>query len=287
MKRQTFILFILLLITAKVSSAQEQVSVNVVYEFSYIRDLSQKDNPYVVNMVLSIGKNTSRYCTEKDLKEYTSSSEIRKQQQQIEASAQPRITVVGGPMIQITGSGVAIREEIMKNFREKNLSITGVIGTRRYTVETVLPKIDWVLHPEKKKIGNYTCQKATCSYAGREYIAWFTPELPFSDGPWKLNGLPGLILEARDTSNEVIFTFKKINRNEDPRETVFSVLKSPSTIKTNLKSYKRSKKAFQEDPEAVMLAMFPEADVYFMDIDESGTNKPVKIKKYNPIEKKE
>ncbi len=287
MKGQKFILFILLLMVAQVAPAQERVSVNVVYEFSHIRDLSQKDNPYVMNMVLSVGKTTSRYCTEKELREHVSKSEIKKQQQKIATSPGPMITVVGGPGVRVTKSGVVDREEIMKNFSEKKLQITGFVGPKKYRVETSLPKIDWTLQPEKKKIGGYTCQKATGHYAGRKYISWFAPELPFRDGPWKLNGLPGLILEARDTSDEVIFTFKSINRNEDPHQTVASIMSNSSSIETNLKRYKRGKKAFQEDPEAVMLAAFPDAHIYFMDIDDSGSGKPAKIKKYNPIEKKE
>ena len=64
----------------------------------------------------------------------------------------------------------------------------------------------WRIKPETKQIGQFLCQKATCSFRGRNYIAWFTPEIPVCYGLWKLNGLPGLILEVNDLKNEVIFT---------------------------------------------------------------------------------
>ncbi len=38
------------------------------------------------------------------------------------------------------------------------------------------------------------CQKATTRYGGRNYTAWFAPDIPISDGPYKFNGLPGLIV---------------------------------------------------------------------------------------------
>jgi GLPGLI family protein len=285
MKRKGSLLAFLLMTAANISFAQETVSLNVVYELRYIRDLTQKDNPYVSNMVLSIGKNTSRYCTEREFKESAGGSEARKKQQQELKSAKPMITVSGGPLLQVGRSGVAIREEIMKNIRKGEVEITGFIGSRTYMVETALPKINWLLQPEKKVIGKDTCQRALGSYAGREYEAWFAPDLPFNDGPWKLNGLPGLILEARDTSNEVIFTFKGISRNDDTGETVVSLLKDQFTVKTNLKSYNRSRESYEEDPEAIILAEHPDANIHIISVDGSGTKKARKIRKYNPIEK--
>ncbi|MDP3314283.1 GLPGLI family protein [Lutibacter sp.] len=56
----------------------------------------------------------------------------------------------------------------------------------------------WTLHKETKKLGKFTCQKATANFRGRNYIAWFTTEIPTFFGPRKFNGLTGLILEVYD-----------------------------------------------------------------------------------------
>lgn len=47
----------------------------------------------------------------------------------------------------------------------------------------------------------YRCKKATTFYRGRRYTAWFTLDIPISDGPYKFWGLPGLILMIYDTQN--------------------------------------------------------------------------------------
>ncbi|PHS02604.1 MAG: GLPGLI family protein [Leeuwenhoekiella sp.] len=70
--------------------------------------------------------------------------------------------------------------------------------------------IRWELSKENKTIGDYVVQKATASFRGRNYTAWFTTKIPLPYGPWKLSGLPGLILEAYDTNKEVYWYFKNI-----------------------------------------------------------------------------
>ncbi|MCF6347622.1 MAG: GLPGLI family protein [Flavobacteriaceae bacterium] len=68
----------------------------------------------------------------------------------------------------------------------------------------------WKLHEETKKIGKFTCQKATIKFRGRNYIAWFTNKIPVPYGPWKFKDLPGLILEVYDTDNIFHITTNKI-----------------------------------------------------------------------------
>ena len=76
---------------------------------------------------------------------------------------------------------------------------------------------DWQIHPETKRIKDYEVQKATTSFAGRNYVAWFSPELPIPDGPYKFNGLPGLILEISDEEgfwNFKFFGLEKLSTKE-------------------------------------------------------------------------
>lgn len=61
---------------------------------------------------------------------------------------------------------------------------------------------NWQITEETDTILGYACNMATVTYAGRDYNAWFAPEIPINDGPWKFWGLPGLILKVTD-SNEL------------------------------------------------------------------------------------
>lgn len=61
-----------------------------------------------------------------------------------------------------------------------------------------LPQFDWVILNEKKDFGGIICQKATLTYRCADYTAWFAPSIPVTVGPWKMGGLPGLIVELKN-----------------------------------------------------------------------------------------
>jgi len=76
---------------------------------------------------------------------------------------------------------------------------------------------NWVISDKKrrKKIMGYSCRKATANFRGRKYTAWFADSINVPYGPWKLFGLPGLILYAHDEDKEFVFEAYKIELNKD------------------------------------------------------------------------
>jgi GLPGLI family protein len=283
MKRNLLLIAVLILAGFNAFS-QEPVILNVVYEFKYVRDLSQKNNPLTTNMVLSLGKETSRFCSEQLYNERI--DPLQKKENQSQSQPKNSIVVTGGPMLTVGKGGVIINEEIVKNRANATIETAGHIAFKTYYVPENLPKINWSLQSEKKIIGKYNCQKATGKYAGRTYEVWFTSELPFSDGPYKLNGLPGLILEGQDATGEVVFTFKDISQSPKENEVVSSFVKDQSSIKATPKDYNRSLEAFITDPESATLALFPDARIYVRNVDDANDHVANKVKKYNPIELK-
>lgn len=74
---------------------------------------------------------------------------------------------------------------------------------------TASPEITWEISDEKKFINNVEATKAEGDLHGRHWIAWFAESIPFTEGPWELGGLPGLILEAYDSENQHEFSLIK------------------------------------------------------------------------------
>lgn len=100
--------------------------------------------------------------------------------------------------------------EIFKDYTQNTLSITYrtfCFGPTYLYVEDKIP-FNWTILSERKKVLTYNCQKATTTFRGRDYIAWFTTEIPISEGPYKFAGLPGLILHIYDTKGEFQYLCK-------------------------------------------------------------------------------
>lgn len=80
-------------------------------------------------------------------------------------------------------------------------------------------QLDWSITNESKNWEGYALSKATTTFRGRKYEAWFAFEIPINAGPWKFSGLPGLILEVRslDGSLEIKPTgISNIDQQEIP-----------------------------------------------------------------------
>src|SRR5690606_32550615 len=79
-----------------------------------------------------------------------------------------------------------------------------------YAYEEDSADLDWQLTTDTATVHGFLCQKATIEYGGRIWTAWFTPEIPISDGPYKFSGLPGLIIKINDTENLWNFELVKL-----------------------------------------------------------------------------
>jgi len=105
---------------------------------------------------------------------------------------------------------------IYKNYPTGRVTTTDIIFPIDYIYDEKKSDRDWVLKEDTMTVCGYLCNKAVISYGGREWTAWYTPEIAISDGPWKLYGLPGLILKAVDSTNTHIFEAKTILKSGSP-----------------------------------------------------------------------
>lgn len=138
---------------------------------------------------------------------------------------------------------------IYQNYPEKKTSFLNELATRRtkYMYEEDAFSPGWETLAMKKDILGYTCQAASCRYRGRNYIAWFTTEIPLSYGPWKFGGLPGLILQISDEQGHYTFEAIGFEKVADEIPIVFNAI---GYKKMPRKDYMKIEKDFLRDPVA-------------------------------------
>ena len=143
---------------------------------------------------------------------------------------------------------------IAKSWPEKHKilvrELIGLDGTFYYTEDKT--DFGWeVDFTQTKEIGGYTCHSAKGSYAGRDYQAWFTPEIPISDGPWLFCGLPGLILEVSSLDKEFLYTCMSIQAGTGP----VSLRSLDTAFKTTRERFLKAKERYKVNPAAGVAAM--------------------------------
>jgi GLPGLI family protein len=205
MKLVLVILSALLLVTKAVhAQTPDTAKISVQYHFTHVRDTLNKDKPYTETMVLLVGANASVYKSlDRKMRLAQMQGDLVKQIQQSPGGPQNFNVKMSGSAGTSTEYYYFLNEH--KAYRKEDLMNT-------YLIEESAISPQWKISSDTSTIGGYHCQKATTHFKGRDYEAWFCPDLPFHAGPWKLNGLPGLIIEAADHKNEVVFKFDGITQ---------------------------------------------------------------------------
>lgn len=97
--------------------------------------------------------------------------------------------------------------EIYKDFTKNTLTeyeyMPACISNYYYTENN--PNFAWQIKEDTLTVADHLCQKAICLFRGKNYIAWFTTDIPINNGPWKFGGLPGLILKVYDDQYTNVF----------------------------------------------------------------------------------
>ncbi len=259
-------LFISLIVTqAAVAQKPDTAQILVHYKFSHLRDTNNRAHPYTENMVLFVGKASSSFRSyDRQLQ-----NELYRRQMQEAITNSPngnirldhKITASGTEYYQFINYKKLVRKETMMN---------------AYIVDDALPVITWHISGDKANFAELHCQKATCHFKGRNYTAWFCTDLPVHVGPWKLNGLPGVIVEAYDAKKEVVFKFDRVEKavlgaskpikdrhgrivtplDDDADGADPNIIRIPTNgIKTTDKELAKLQKAIYNDPKVIAQSM--------------------------------
>jgi len=179
-----------------------------IYNYEFLRDSTSKYSLKSDQMILLIGSHLSKFSSITNV--IADSVLYLNQNKDLDMGAfmnlsAKSISGVGGSLMSLY--------KVYKNYPHTGMMIlTDYDDHKYYKVEQPM-QIQWKLDLQKDSvILGFTCQKAYTSYAGRNYVAWYSPQIPISDGPYKFNGLPGLILKISDTKNQHCFTINSIKK---------------------------------------------------------------------------
>lgn len=148
---------------------------------------------------------------------------------------------------QMEGLRSNINYSIEKDKKTQETLFKDRLGRDIYTYEEDRP-LNWKILSETTKIGEYKVQKAETDFAGRKWIAWFTTDLPYQDGPYKFGGLPGLIVKAEDDKGDYSFDLMKNYKIAD----IPTLNQFGNTIKVKRTDFVKQQEKYIKDPMSFM-----------------------------------
>lgn len=164
------------------------------YRLLYVRDSMYPDEIQGDVMNLEVGRKISKFYSYDDFKSDSILDAAIK-------ANKPKEEIVAGRSFRINYNTYVV----YTNYPEGKITVTDKIMRDYYKYLENFPAVTWKIYPETTTILDYPCQKAECRFRGRTYTVWFTNSIPVHFGPWKLSGLPGLILKAEDSQQHFVF----------------------------------------------------------------------------------
>ena len=151
----------------------------------------------------------------------------------------------------------------------------------RLRCEEPAEKPQWTLTQDTLTLLGYHCTRATTQFKGRQWSAWYTTDIPVSEGPWKLCGLPGLILKAEDDEGHYRFTADGLEQSHGTEPILFG---GKDYQPVDRKQYDKMQKRFAADPVGFITGIMPNVKITVRDNHGNNTKNP-KDMPYNPIER--
>jgi GLPGLI family protein len=122
------------------------------------------------------------------------------------------------------------------------------------------PDFKWKISTESKEILGYKVYLANTTYAGRDYVAYFTPQILVQDGPYKFFGLPGLILEIFDKKYDHHFLATGISKQK--RISIDDRIAKGKYVETSRSKFIEMRKSHAEAPMRRIIEMMHAHQIY-------------------------
>ena len=241
------------------------------YELAFVQDTTNLEAITEETMILKVGEKTSLFYS---YTKFVSDSLLRVQMAQSDGMVRQERRMGGGSPNQ-----GQITYQIFKNHPAGKVTTLEQIGPSLFRCEEAYECPEWEIQSDTMTILSHLCHKAAARFKGRDYTAWFTPAIPRSEGPWKLCGLPGLILYAEDSQKQYVFECTGLlNAQPDEMIQYGADTYEPVSRQTLNRTYER----FASDPVGYITSSSPNVRIMMRGPDGEQIN-PRNIP-YNPIE---
>jgi len=180
---KTIIIFTLLNITSLTYGQNDSFGIKVIYKMTYQPDSTDTKR---LSEYMELVSNSKESIFRSTKQAFVDSAKAKQADYDIRANVTP------------------FTYSIVKSYKENTIAYYNVIAKlageiKKYTEKS--SAFSWDVQDEIKDINGYNCQKALVNFGNRFWEAWFTVDIPISDGPYKFNGLPGLIVAIHDSKN--------------------------------------------------------------------------------------
>jgi GLPGLI family protein len=156
---------------------------------------------------------------------------------------QDNLSLLDGQMEKIPHS--RFRYTIYKTAATHRLIYDDRIGLAHYRYEEPPGFLTWIITPDRASLAGYACQRATTTFGGRQWEAWFTREVPVSEGPYKFSGLPGLIVKVGDTRRHYMFELLTLGK---PATARLVALPAKAPVSSDKASFQRTLATYRLAP---------------------------------------
>jgi GLPGLI family protein len=208
-------IYILILLFVNLSYSQTN---KIMAQYELIRELNGHKFTAQSNVIIDTKSKVSLF----QLNQYDNL--LKNGQKIIDKATNDTIVVIGSTSI------CTEPKEYFLDFinKKQTLLLYNVNCKSKVLIEEKLEMPKWEIHNEIKYISGYKTQKATTFINDRTWTVYFTKDIKENIAPWKLIGLPGVIVEA--TENTTIYKFRLLKIDKSP---IKKEIKKPSFDKSS------------------------------------------------------
>ncbi len=224
----------------------DKAKIAVIYRMQIVRDTNNMSGRFSDNFVLHIGDSISCFQSlgliefRKNMKRATEGKNNLTNEEHL------KILQSLPPASNRTGSFF----RVYKNYPKGKITTRDRVFSDPYVYSEELNLFKWEITGHTNEYKGFRTLHAKTQYAGREWNAWFAPDIPFSEGPYKFHGLPGLIVQLGDSNKQIAIVMEAIVEVSDNEAITHEI--SPGEFKTTLSNFIKVRNQFTQNAAAII-----------------------------------